>query len=83
MGSVSPRQVTPVAMVTSLNMEASETQHAYVELAGYNFLSTLEVWLGSTRIETTVRSKELIRCPLPALAELVRLRLDSATAVNL
>uniref|UniRef100_A0A915D6Y5 Recombining binding protein suppressor of hairless n=1 Tax=Ditylenchus dipsaci TaxID=166011 RepID=A0A915D6Y5_9BILA len=60
-------QVTPIPMITGLNMEASESHLAYIEISGYNFLVTLTVWLGSEPIETHVRSKELIRCPLPPL----------------
>ncbi|KAI1705474.1 beta-trefoil DNA-binding domain-containing protein [Ditylenchus destructor] len=63
-------QVTPVPMITGLNMEASESHLAYIEISGYNFLASLTVWLGSEPIETYVRSTELIRCPLPPLSKL-------------
>ncbi|KAI1702945.1 beta-trefoil DNA-binding domain-containing protein [Ditylenchus destructor] len=62
--------VTPVPVINGLNMEASESHLAYIEISGSNFLVALTVWLGSTPIETHVRSKELIRCPLPALSKL-------------
>jgi len=69
MGPVST-QVTPIPIVTGLNMEASETQAAYIELTGSNFLTMHEVWLGSNKIVTEVMSKDMIHCVLPLLKEL-------------
>lgn len=44
--------VTPVPIIKSINMEASETCLAYVELSGINFANNLTVWLGSKELET-------------------------------
>uniref|UniRef100_A0A915E2S7 RBP-Jkappa IPT domain-containing protein n=1 Tax=Ditylenchus dipsaci TaxID=166011 RepID=A0A915E2S7_9BILA len=36
-----------------------------IELAGFNFNSSLKVWFGSSPAETSIRSTELIRCTVP------------------
>ncbi|KAL3099185.1 hypothetical protein niasHS_000793 [Heterodera schachtii] len=77
-GSISPKQITPVPQLHSLNMlDASQklmqvdncrmTGSATIELNGTNFTSQLRVWFGATPAETIYCTKERLSCAVPSL----------------
>uniref|UniRef100_A0A915NJN0 Suppressor of hairless protein n=1 Tax=Meloidogyne floridensis TaxID=298350 RepID=A0A915NJN0_9BILA len=67
-----PTEISPVPIVNFLEMHASDTvpSIAYVELLGQNFYPNLQVWIGSTPVQTFLVNKELIRFALPSLLAL-------------
>uniref|UniRef100_A0A1I8AWU5 LAG1_DNAbind domain-containing protein n=1 Tax=Meloidogyne hapla TaxID=6305 RepID=A0A1I8AWU5_MELHA len=69
-----PTEISPVPIVNFLEMHASDTvpSIAYVELLGQNFYPNLQVWIGSTPVQTFLVNKELIRFALPSLLALNR-----------
>ncbi|CAJ0559236.1 unnamed protein product, partial [Mesorhabditis spiculigera] len=60
--------VTPVPVVTSLDMMQGGHESPRIELQGVNFRQNMKIWFGSTPVDTMFRSDESLTCIVPSLA---------------